>query len=154
MFDPISNKFHHPIPETRIAPQQLTIKPQPVQTTKPQQIQQQEPITDATGIERAMQNGHTHVIGNTIYIGGSNSQKDWYDDVTKIPTIWKAIPAIQHYKALMFGMTSLPYVKDYAKEIDNRLPFSHMGDLTKSEKVYRSRKCFKGKSKYNACRMI
>ena len=68
MFDPISNKFHHPIPETRIAPQHLTIKPQPVQTTKPQQIQQQEPITDATGIERAMQNGHTHVIGNTIYI--------------------------------------------------------------------------------------
>jgi len=134
LFDPISNKFHHPIPVTRIAPQHVTIKPQPVQTTKPQQIQQQEPITDATGIERAMQNGHTHVIGNTIYIGGSNSQKDWYDDVTKIPTIWKAIPAIQHYKALMFGMTSLPYVKYYAKEIDNRLPFSHMGDLTKSEK--------------------
>ena len=54
----------------------------------------------------------------------------------------------------MFGMTSLPYVKDYAKEIDNRLPFSHMGDLTKSEKVYRSRKNFKGKPKYNACRRI
>jgi hypothetical protein len=90
-----------------------------------------------------MQNGHTHVIGNTIYIGGSNSQKDWYDDVTKIPTIWKAIPAIQHYKALMFGMTSLPYVKDYAKEIDNRLLFSHMGDLTKSEKYIEAEKVLK-----------
>jgi hypothetical protein len=143
LFDSISNKFHHPIPVTTIAPQHLTIKPQPIHTTKPQQIQQQEPITDATGIERAMQNGHTHVIGNTIYIGGSNSQKDWYDDVTKIPTIWKAIPAIQHYKALMFGMTSLPYVKDYAKEIDSRLPFSHMGDLTKSEKYIEAEKVLK-----------
>ena len=67
MFDHISNKFDHPIPVTRIAPQHVTTKPQPVQPTKPQQIQQQEPITDATGIERAMQNGHTHVIGNAIY---------------------------------------------------------------------------------------
>ena len=108
MFDPISNKFHHPIPVTRIAPQHATTNPQPVQTTKPQQLQQEEPITDATGIERAMHNGDTPVIGNTIYIGGSNSHKDWYDDVTQIPTIWKAIPAIQHYKALMFGTTSLP----------------------------------------------
>ena len=43
----------------------------------------------------------------------------------------------------MFGMTSLPYVKDYAKEIDNRLPFSHMGDLTKSEKYIEAEKVLK-----------
>ena len=54
----------------------------------------------------------------------------------------------------MFGMTSLPYVKDYAKEIDNRLPFSHMGDLTKSEKYIEAEKVLKGKSEYNACRRI
>jgi hypothetical protein len=50
LFDPISNKFHNPKPETIITPQHLTLKPQPVQTTKPQQIQQQELITDATGV--------------------------------------------------------------------------------------------------------
>ena len=70
-FDPISNEFHHSIPETRINTQQLTriTKPQLIQTTKPQQIQQQhEPVTDATDIGRAMSNGHTHVTGHTIYI--------------------------------------------------------------------------------------
>ena len=58
-------------PETKIKTQQLTqvTKPQFIHTAKPQQtLQQQEPITDATGIGRAMSNGHTHVIGNTIYI--------------------------------------------------------------------------------------
>ena len=106
LFDPITNKYHHPIPETNIRTQQTT-KPQIIQQQKPQQtLQQQEPITDATGIGRAMSNGNTHVIGNTIYIAGSNTKRDWYDNITKIPTIWKAIPAIQQYKALMFGLTS------------------------------------------------
>ena len=54
----------------------------------------------------------------------------------------------------MFGMTSLPYVKDYAREIDNRLPFSHMGYLTKSEKYLEAEKSFKSNCKYNACRGI
>ena len=69
LFDPNTNKYHHhPIPETNINTRQTT-KPQIIQQQKPQQtLQQQEPITDATGIQRAMSNGNTHVIGNTIYI--------------------------------------------------------------------------------------
>ena len=64
-----------------------------------------------------MSNGHTHVIGHTIYIyiAGSNTKRDWYDNVTKIPTIWRTLPAIQQYTALMFGLTRLPYIKDYAR---------------------------------------
>ena len=81
-----------------------------------------------------MSNGNTLVIGNTIYIAGSNTKRDWYDNITQIPTIWKAIPAIQQYKALMFGLTSLPYIKDFARVVDNSLPFSHMSDLTKSQR--------------------
>ena len=67
-FDPISNEFHHSIPETHIKTQQVTriTKPQLIQTTNPQQIQQ-EPVIDATGKGRATINGHTHVIGNTMY---------------------------------------------------------------------------------------
>ena len=45
----------------------------------------------------------------------------------------------------MFGMTSLPYVKDYAREIGNRLPFSHMGEITKSEKYIEAKQAFKAK---------
>ena len=68
LFDPITNKYHHPIPETNIRTQQTT-KPQIIQQQKPQQtLQQQEPITDATGIGRAMSNGSTHAIGkHNIY---------------------------------------------------------------------------------------
>ena len=43
----------------------------------------------------------------------------------------------------MFGMTSFPYVKYYAREIDNRLPFSHIGDLTKSEEYLEAEKVLK-----------
>ena len=150
LFDPNTNKYHHhPIPETNIntrqttKPQIIQQKPQIIQQ-KPQQIlQQQEPITDATGIGRATSNGNTHVIKNTMYIAGSNSKRDWYDDITKVPTIWKSIPAIQQYKALMFGLTSVPYIKDYARAIDDRLPFSHMGDLTKSQRFIEAEKVLK-----------
>jgi len=90
-----------------------------------------------------MNNGHTHVIDNTIYIAGSNSKRDWYDNITKIPTIWRAVPAIQQYKALMFGLNSLPYVKYYTRELDNHLPFSNMGDLTKSERYIEAEKVLK-----------
>ena len=47
--------------------------------------------------------------------------------------MWKSIPAIQQYRALTFGMTRIPYVKDYAMEIDNILHGSNMGDLPKSD---------------------
>ena len=146
LFDPNTNKYHHhPIPETNINTRQTT-KPQIIKQ-KPQQILRQPEqitdVTDVTGIERATINGNTHVIKNTMYIAGSNSKRDWYDDITKVPTIWKSIPAIQQYKALMFGLTSVPYIKDYARAIDDRLPFSHMGDLTKSQRYIEAEKVLK-----------
>lgn len=140
VFDPVTSRFRHILAEPKIKLQHVInkINPQPIQP-----IQQKEQITDATGLERAMNNGHTHVIDNTIYIAGSNSKRDWYDNITKIPTIWRAVPAIQQYKALMFGLNSLPYVKDYTRELDNHLPFSNMGDLTKSERYIEAEKVLK-----------
>ena len=44
-----------------------------------------EQITDDIGIKRAYDDGATYVHGNTLYIAGSHTAKDWYDDVTKIP---------------------------------------------------------------------
>ena len=88
-----------------------------------------------------------------MYIAGSNSKRDWYDNITKIPTIWKSIPAIQQYKALMFGLTSVPYIKDYARAIDDRLPFSHMGDLTKSQRYIEAEKVLKANPNKKSCRI-
>lgn len=142
LFNPIS-KFHHIAPEQNVKIQHVIPSSKPHQIRPTQQIHQKEQVTDATGLNKAMINGHTHVIDNTLYIAGSNSKRDWYDNITKIPTIWKAVPAIQQYKALMYGMTGIPYVRNYARAIDNQLPFSHMGDLTKSERYIEAEKVLK-----------
>ena len=42
-------------------------------------------ITDATGLSRAYEQGDTYAYGDTLYVAGSHTAKDWYDDVTKVP---------------------------------------------------------------------
>ena len=42
-------------------------------------------ITDAQGLESACQHGDYFTHGDTMYIAGAHTGKDWYDDVTKIP---------------------------------------------------------------------
>ena len=40
-------------------------------------------ITDAEGLEKAYSLGDYLIHGKTMYIAGSHTEKDWYDDVTK-----------------------------------------------------------------------
>jgi len=42
-------------------------------------------MTDSEGIRKAYQHGDYHVFGDSLYIAGSWTAKDWYDDFTKIP---------------------------------------------------------------------
>jgi pimeloyl-ACP methyl ester carboxylesterase len=42
-------------------------------------------ITDAEGLARAYAQGDTYSHGGTLYIAGSHTAQDWWDDVTKIP---------------------------------------------------------------------
>ena len=42
-------------------------------------------ITDSDGLQRAYERGDTYVHGNTMYIAGSHTGKDWFDDFTKVP---------------------------------------------------------------------
>jgi pimeloyl-ACP methyl ester carboxylesterase len=42
-------------------------------------------ITDAEGLSRAYSQGDTYARGDTLYIAGSHTAKDWYDDFTKVP---------------------------------------------------------------------
>jgi hypothetical protein len=50
-----------------------------------------ETITDKEGLERAYQQGDAYAYGDTLYIAGSHTARDWFDDVTKIPK-WQNVP--------------------------------------------------------------
>jgi hypothetical protein len=40
-------------------------------------------INDAIGLTKAYEDGDTHIIGNTMYIAGTHTKRDAYDDITK-----------------------------------------------------------------------
>ena len=44
-------------------------------------------INDAIGLTKAYENGDTHIIGNTMYISGTHTKRDAYDDITKVPSV-------------------------------------------------------------------
>jgi len=44
-------------------------------------------ISDSDGLARAYQHGDFYIHGTTMYVAGSHTAKDWYDDFTKIP-VW------------------------------------------------------------------
>jgi len=50
-----------------------------------------ETITDKEGLERAYQQGDSYTYGDTLYIAGSWTARDWFDDATKIPK-WQNVP--------------------------------------------------------------
>ena len=58
------------------------------------------------------QNNDIASIGNTLCIARTKTDRlsDWYDKITKIPTLWNAVPIINQYKSFILGMQALPYV--------------------------------------------
>ena len=50
-----------------------------------------EVYTDAKGLDKAYQQGDGFENDNTLYIAGSHTARDWFDDVTKIPQ-WRYVP--------------------------------------------------------------
>ena len=40
-------------------------------------------ITDSQGLQRAHQQGDYYIPGRTMFIAGSHTARDWFDDVTK-----------------------------------------------------------------------
>ena len=47
-------------------------------------------ITDAEGLQRAYEQGDAYQYGDTLYVAGSHTARDWLDDFTKIP-VWKPL---------------------------------------------------------------
>ena len=60
-------------PKPRIDPFKPPDKPEPLK-----------PINDAEGLSKAYADGDTYVYGKTLYVAGSHTARDWYDDL-KIP---------------------------------------------------------------------
>ena len=67
-------------------------------------------ITDAQGLERAYQHGDYYIHSDRMYIAGSHTAKDWYDDVTKIP-VWEDLRESTRCQAVKAALMENPQVK-------------------------------------------
>ena len=54
-------------------------------------------ITNTEGLNRAYHQGDVYAHGNTMYIAGSHTATDWYDDFTKVP-VWGDLRNAERYK--------------------------------------------------------
>lgn len=66
-------------------------------------------MTDAEGLSRAYKHGDYYVNGKTMYVAGSHTAKDWYDDVTKIP-FWGDLRDSTRYQNADQGFKENPQV--------------------------------------------
>ena len=66
-------------------------------------------ITDAEGLEKAYSLGDYLIHGKTMYIAGSHTEKDWYDDVTKVPD-WGDLRQSTRYQAVEKALKENPQV--------------------------------------------
>ncbi len=107
-------------------------------------------ITDTTGLDRAYQNRNYYVHGNTLYIAGTNSWRDVWDDITKVPfygdlkqseryqqaeKALKENPQIKHVIGhSLGGSVALELEKNYPKQIETSRTYgAPVLDLTEHE---------------------
>jgi len=68
------------------------------------------PPTDKQGLERAYAQGDTYIWGDTLYIAGSHTPQDWFDDLTKVP-FWGDLRGAERYQAAEKALKENPNVK-------------------------------------------
>ena len=66
-------------------------------------------ISEAEGLEKAYAHGDYFIHGKTMYIAGSHTKKDWYDDVTKVPD-WGDLRQSTRYQAAEKALKENPQV--------------------------------------------
>jgi hypothetical protein len=66
-------------------------------------------MTDSEGLRRAYAQGDYHVHGDTLYVAGSHTLKDFYDDLTKIP-FYGDVRNSARYKKAQEGLLNNPQV--------------------------------------------
>jgi hypothetical protein len=67
-------------------------------------------IKDAEGLERAYQQGDAYAYGDTLYVAGSWTMKDWYDDATKVP-FWGDLRNATRYQQAEKALKANPNIK-------------------------------------------
>ena len=88
---------------------------------QPRRHIQQVALTNRDELDMAYEsNSDIASIGNALYRSRTkqNRLSDWYDNVTKNPTIWNAVPIINQYNSFMLGMQALPYLGNLAGKAD------------------------------------
>ncbi len=69
-----------------------------------------ETITDTQGLDRAYENRNFYIHGDTLYIAGTNSWRDVFDDITKIP-FWGDLKESERYKETEKALKENPQIK-------------------------------------------
>ena len=64
-------------------------------TAKP--VLKYDQITDSEGLQRAYKQGDYYVHGRTMFIAGSHTARDWFDDMTKVPA-WGDLKNSERYQ--------------------------------------------------------
>ena len=54
-------------------------------------------ITHSEGLQRAYKQGDYYVHGGTMFIAGSHTARDWFDDFTKVPA-WGDLRDSERYQ--------------------------------------------------------
>ena len=126
-------------------------------------------ITDTDGLDRAYSNTHVYIHGDTLYIAGSNTWRDVWDDLTKVPFFGdvreseryqiaekalKENPQIKHVIGHSLGGTvALELEKNYKDRIEwSRAYGAPVVDMTEHEmdpRVSRYRNLFDGFSVFD-----
>jgi len=72
-----------------------------------------EPLEDREGLQRAYQQGDSYTRGDTMYVAGSHTARDWYDNFTKIP-FWGDLRGSHRYKQADKMLNANPQVRNLA----------------------------------------
>jgi hypothetical protein len=67
-------------------------------------------LEDRVGLDRAYQQGDSYTRNSTLFIAGSHTARDWYDDVTKIP-FWGDVKKSHRYQQADKMLTANPQVR-------------------------------------------
>ena len=59
-----------------------------------------EALSDSEGLRKAYEHGDYYMHGKTLYIAGSHTQRDWWDDFTKIP-FWGDLKNSERYQKVV-----------------------------------------------------
>jgi len=72
-----------------------------------------DPLEDREGLQRAYQQGDSYTRGDTMYVAGSHTARDWYDNFTKIP-FWGDLRGSHRYKQADKMLKANPQVHNIA----------------------------------------